>query len=324
MDVLKYPMLMLPATKNYLWGGERLRRRYGKAPDGSGPLAESWELSCHPDGPSVIGSGMFTGETLSDYIGLCPDSILGSRHAGKRELPILVKLIDAAEPLSIQVHPDEEYANRVEGGHGKAELWVVLECDEGAELVCGVNRALPPEEFKRRIADGTLGEALARVPVKPWDVLYVAPGMIHAIGGGILLAEVQQNSNLTYRIWDYGRVGADGLPRELHVEQALAVARLKPVSEKCESMVLASGDAWTLDRLFASELFRVRRLRLHSGVYAGNAGGDSFLGMLCLGDNMKLTWRGGALLLRKGWTVFLPAGLGAFTFGGNGDALLID
>ena len=143
-------------------------------------------------------------------------------------------------------------------------------------------------------------------------------------GGGILLAEVQQNSNLTYRIWDYGRVGADGLPRELHVEQALAVARLKPVSEKCESMVLASGDASTLDRLFASELFRVRRLRLHSGVYAGNAGGDSFWGMLCLGDNMKLTWRGGALLLRKGWTVFLPAGLGAFTFGGNGDALLID
>lgn len=109
----------------------------------SGLLAESWELSCHPDGRSVIGSGLFGGSTLADYIDLSPDSILGSRHAGKRELPILVKLTDAAQPLSIQVHPDEEYADRAEGGHGKAELRAVLECDEGAELICGVNTRTP-------------------------------------------------------------------------------------------------------------------------------------------------------------------------------------
>lgn len=205
-----------PAFKDYIWGGKKLVEEYGKEFQGE-RLAESWELSCHPDGESVIASGEYAGKTLSAYIREKGFGILGRNCRRFSDFPILIKLIDAHDNLSVQVHPDNGYALRNEGQYGKTEMWYIVDCEPGAFLYYGFSRPVSEEEFRRRIADNTLLEVLNRVDVQKGDVLFIESGTIHAIGKGIVIAEIQQNSNITYRVYDYGRVGADGksLGREI-------------------------------------------------------------------------------------------------------------
>ena len=216
-----------PAFKDYLWGGTKLRDVYGKNCDYD-KVAESWELSTHAAGQSVIAEGEYAGLTLNEYIEKCGKGILGTNCARFSDFPVLIKFIDAKEPLSVQVHPSDEYALRVEGEYGKTEMWYVVASDPGASLYFGVNKELTKEEFRQHIEDNTLTDVLYKADVKPGDVFFIESGTIHAIGAGILICEIQQNSNTTYRVYDYGRRGADGKLRELHVEKAIDVSTLTP------------------------------------------------------------------------------------------------
>ena len=220
------PLLLSPAFKDYIWGGNRLKRDWGKRTDMT-PLAESWELSCHEAGPSVIAGGAYAGRTLGDYLAEHPEDA-GTKAQNAGAFPLLIKLIDAAGPLSVQVHPDDAYAREFEHSLGKSEMWLVLDASEGAGIYYGFKRETPLAEMRAAIENNTLTELLSWVPAKTGDCFFIPAGTVHAIGAGLMVAEVQQSSNLTYRVYDYGRVGADGKPRPLHVEKAVISTRRWP------------------------------------------------------------------------------------------------
>lgn len=218
-----------PAYKDYIWGGHRLNNEYNK----NSPYektAESWELSCHPDGLSVIKDGEFKGKTLKEIIDSHPD-ILGENGNAFDFFPILIKLIDAADKLSVQVHPNDQYAMENENSSGKTEMWYVIDAEKDATLVYGLKKDITREQFQDYAKNGKIAEILNFVPVNKGDVFFIRSGMIHAIGKGILIAEIQQNSNLTYRVYDYDRKGTDGKTRPLHTEKALEIADLSKVQD---------------------------------------------------------------------------------------------
>ena len=220
------PFYLKAPVKDYIWGGTRLRELFGK--EGGDRLAESWELSCHPDGECYIMGGEFDGMKLSDFVNEHPEAV-GSGFKSGDSFPVLVKLIDAKNDLSVQVHPNDEYAHKYENDNGKTEMWYVIDAAPDSELIYGFNEELSKEDFRKAIENNTLMEKLRRVPVKQGDVFFIEPGTLHAIGKGILIAEIQQSSNVTYRVYDYGRLGADGKPRPLHIEKALEVTNTKPL-----------------------------------------------------------------------------------------------
>lgn len=297
-----------PAYKDYLWGGTRLKNEYGKA-CGTPILAETWELSCHPDGESTIASGEDAGKTLAAYLAQHPESA-GTRCAAQGGLPLMIKLIDAAKPLSIQVHPDEAYAQKNEGQHGKTEVWYVVEAQPGAFLYYGFAHAISKEEFAARIADNTLTEVLNKVFVKAGDVCFIEAGTVHAIGAGVVIAEIQQSSNVTYRVYDYGRVGTDGKPRALHVEKAKDVSVLEPPKQYDFGPHLAVCEA------FESDLLNV------DGTAQLSAGEDSFHSVLVLSGSGKICCGGQELAFQKGDSLFLSAGSGVYSICGNCRAII--
>ena len=234
-----YPLLLKPAVKEYLWGGNTLKTRFSIESD-LAITAEAWVLSTHKNGPSTVQNGEMAGKTLQQALAAW----------GQSTPDILVKLIDARDKLSLQVHPDDAYAQAHHQSPGKTEMWYVLDAEPGACLICGFERDMTTEEFAAHIQNGTADKAVAHFPVKAGDVFFIPAGTVHAIGAGILIAEVQQNSDITYRVWDWGRVGADGKGRELHVEQALAVSETVPYTLPCgqagEVKAIAGGTLRTL------------------------------------------------------------------------------
>ena len=217
---MNYPFILQPSGKDYLWGGQRLNTEFEKQID-LDPLAETWECSTHPDGPSIVKTGGFKGQTLSKVISDNPQ-FLGARHSEDKALPILIKFIDAKSDLSVQVHPDDEYAFVYEGGQlGKTEMWYVLDAVKDAHLVYGLKKDCTKEQIRESIEKGKLSNLLQSVKVNKDDLFFIEAGTIHAIGAGCLIAEIQENSNLTYRLYDYDRVGKDGKKRELHISEFL-------------------------------------------------------------------------------------------------------
>ena len=305
--------------KDYIWGGNRLRDEYGKKSD-KDKIAESWELSCHKDGQSVIENGEYAGKTLNEYIELCGKSVLGSNCDKFEYFPILIKLIDAKDNLSVQVHPENDYAMRVEGEYGKTEMWYIVDCEEGAELLYGFKHEISREEFAQRIKENTLLEVTNNVPVHKGDVFFIDAGTLHAIGKGILIAEIQQNSNTTYRIYDYGRVGADGKPRELHVEKACDVTKLIPPTRPTSPMgekVEYNGYAETL--LATCEYFNVNKLEIKEKAEL-NVTDKSFISLLCLDGTLTVA----DIVLNKGESCFIPAGYGNVKIKGTGEIIATD
>ena len=209
--------------QEYIWGGSKIHELLHKDTGTLPRVAESWEVSTHPAGKSIVENGAFRGKTLNEYFDQIGWGTAGRYAARNHQRPILIKYIDAKENLSIQVHPNDKYARKHEGDNGKNEMWFVLAADEGAFIYLGFSRDVTKEEIKRRIADNTLEEVLNRVEVKPNEAFYIPAGTVHAIGAGCLICEVQQTSNVTYRIYDYGRTDENGKPRELHVKKALDV-----------------------------------------------------------------------------------------------------
>ncbi|MGN0697000.1 MAG: type I phosphomannose isomerase catalytic subunit [Oscillospiraceae bacterium] len=313
-----YPMLLKPAFKDYIWGGTRLRDDFGKDCDYD-KVAESWELSCHKDGQSTIANGEFAGLTLSEYIEKAGRAVLGTDCEKFENFPILIKLIDAKDNLSVQVHPDNDYAMRVEGEYGKTEMWYVVDCDEGATLLYGFKHEISKDEFAQRIADNTLLEVTNAVPVKKGDVFFIQSGTLHAIGKGILIAEIQQNSNTTYRIYDYGRVGKDGKPRELHVEKAKDVTALCPAKAYPETPV-EQHDGYDIKLLSSCEYFTTYRVNVDSKAEF-EADEKSFNSILVLEGDPVISGNG-TVDAKKGDSIFIGAGSGKYTVEGKCTVIL--
>lgn len=312
-----YPLKLTAPCKDYIWGGTRLREEFGKeAP--TEKIAESWELSCHKDGESVIANGEYAGRTLSAYLSEVKTAI-GTSCLKYDSFPILIKLIDAKENLSIQVHPDDEYALRVEGEYGKTEMWYVVDCEEGAELVYGFREEISKLDFADRIKNNTLSEVLNHVKVNKGDVFFIPAGTLHGIGKGNLIAEIQQSSNTTYRVYDYGRRGADGRPRELHVEKAIQVTQLAPSQPAQRTAEREQGDGHTTLLLSECEYFRTRHLDITEKA-ALKADIRSFHALLVLDGEGEID----GVRLKKGDTCFIPAGYGAYCFMGRAEVILTD
>ena len=311
MEILK----LQPCGKDYLWGGTRLRDEYGKKIDLT-PLAETWECSVHPDGPSVIANGEYRGQTLSSVLKQHPE-YLGTK-VKNGELPVLVKFIDAKQDLSVQVHPDDTYANKHEGDNGKTEMWYVVESERGAGMYCGFKRKVTKDELADALANGTVTDLLNFIEVKKGDCLFIKSGTVHAICGGVLVYEIQQNSTLTYRLYDYGRVGADGKPRELHIAKALEVTDTQSVCRPNETVRRLSDGA---------ELLGECRYFIAVAYDTSECGGTevserSFSAFTCVDGECVLTAGGGSCALGRGDSCFVPAGSGKVRFDGN--AVLIE
>lgn len=314
------PIKLIPPLKDYIWGGTKLITKFNKKTK-LDTVAESWELACHADGMSVIGDGDAEGMTLADYITSKGREVLGTRAVGFQQFPILIKLIDAREDLSVQVHPDDAYARRYIGEHGKTEFWYIVSADEGASLLYGFAREVTREEVRRRIAENTLDEVCNRVVVKPGDTFMIEAGTLHSIGAGIVIAEIQQNSNTTYRLYDYGRLGRDGKPRRLEIEKALDVLRLAPAKNIVPRTAMDFFAGFSVTELVSCEFFTAYHVRL-SGECPFEAGSASFHSLLMLDGNVRLDYADGSKEIAKGDSLFVPAGLGRYRVTGDGDFIL--
>lgn len=306
----KKPFLLRPTGKDYLWGGKRLNDEFDKKIDMS-PLAETWECSTHPDGPSFVVGGEFDGMSLAEVLQEHPE-FLGTHPITKGELPILIKFIDANQDLSVQVHPTDEYAAEHEDGQlGKTEMWYVLDAAPGAELVYGLRHEMTAAKLRKCIENGTIGKYLQRVKVKPDDVFFVEAGIVHAIGAGVLVAEIQENSNLTYRLYDYDRVDSKGQKRKLHVEKGIAVANLKSSAEPRQPMrVLKYRQGMASELLCRCKYFEVYRMLVNTErrqVVRYQADEISFRVLLCVNGCGTISYGEEAINFYKGDCVFVPA-----------------
>lgn len=310
------PIKLKPAFKDYLWGGTRLKEEYNKKTDLE-KVAESWELSTHKDGESVVFGGEYDGLKLSEYIEKIGRENLGKNALAFDYFPLLIKFIDAKNNLSIQVHPDDEYAMEHEGEYGKTEMWYIMDCEEGAFLYYGFNREITKEELEKRIADNTLLEILNKVEVKKGDVFFIPSGTVHAICSGIIICEIQQNSNTTYRVYDYDRRDANGNPRQLHVRQAIDVARLSPSPKQKGLKKLSEGD----EELSACKYFTVRKLDVN-GEKSIEIDDSSFRSFIVTNGSGALIVNGEKTEFEKGDSIFVPAQNAACTIEGSCEIIL--
>lgn len=309
MKTSLYPFLFAPNLHETIWGGDRLCPFKGLTPH-ENPVGESWEVSAVPSSPDTISNGAEKGKDLISVISSDPEAILGKavskQYCGK--MPLLVKFIDAKRDLSIQVHPNDEMAKRVHNKMGKTEMWYVLDAKPGSYLYCGFKTKISKEEYKQRIADGTITDVLARHEVKAGDVFYIPAGRVHAICSGIMLAEIQQSSDVTYRIYDYNRPGLDGKPRELHTELAAEALDFN-VADSYSSEY--KHEANTPNVILDTKYFCVRVSDLDKPHHYAMKGFDSFVVCMCLkGDcKIKVNETGDELVLKEGYSCLIPAAI---------------
>ena len=299
-----YPLLFERNLKTLVWG------------------SEDWSVSAVKGSESVVANGRWKGCTLSEVISQDPAALLGGKVAERYEgrMPLLAKIIDAHQDLSIQVHPDDEMALREHGKMGKSEMWYIIDAQPGASLYSGFRSAISPEEYKRRVAEGTITEVLARHSVKPSDVFYLPAGRVHSIGAGITLAEIQQSSDVTYRIYDYNRPGLDGKPRELHTELAAKAIDYRVQSDYRTSYTAAgSGTSAILDTPF----FRIRLIECRGREERRLKAEDSFVILIVLSGECHLRCEESPLevSLGKYSGCLIPAAIADFTLEGEAKIL---
>ncbi|ONI48384.1 mannose-6-phosphate isomerase [Candidatus Epulonipiscioides saccharophilum] len=307
---------LIPAYKDYIWGGSKLKSGYGKDSD-LDIVAESWELSTHGDGLSIIANGEWGGKSLREYVRENGKSVLGTNCCEESDIPILIKLIDAKQNLSVQVHPDDEYAKLHENDYGKTEMWIVLEAEENANLIYGLNTDLTPEEFKQNIENNTLAQVMNFVPVQKGDIFFIKAGLLHAIGAGIVIAEIQQRSNITYRVNDFGRLGPDGKPRELHIDKAIDVTCLKKVDHSSIKYNWDEVQGNKIAELVDCKYFKVLSVDL-SGKLERDVDHTSFEALLILEGKVRIN----NMTINKGETVFVPANTGKYELEGIGQIII--
>lgn len=306
-----HPFLLKPAGKDYLWGGTRLKDDFSKEIDLE-PLAETWECSTHPDGPSRVVSGMFQGKLLSEVLKEHPE-FLGTHPRTQGELPILIKFIDARQDLSVQVHPDDEYARiHEQGSLGKSEMWYVLDAAGDAKLVYGFYHDISREMLKKSLETGTVEKYLQKIKVQKDDLFYIEAGTVHAIGAGVLIAEIQESSNLTYRMYDYNRTDKNGRTRELHIDKALAVANRKGSRSPRQPMrVLRYQKGSATELLCRCKYFQAERQLINTERCREMADfqtdSNSFQVLLCIDGCGTLFGDEEMLHFFKGDCIFVPA-----------------
>lgn len=309
MEIIK----LKPIFKDYIWGGYRLKNDYG-FDTGYEKTAEGWMLACHKDGMNTVDGGEYDGKTLQEVVDeVGKEKLLGKRSDKYPYFPLLIKLIDAYDNLSIQVHPDDKYAREVENEYGKTEMWYVLDAAEGATLIYGFKEEISSQEFKEAIENNTLLDKLNVVNVKKGDTFFIEAGTVHAIGKGAMIAEIQQNSNCTYRVYDYGRVGADGKPRELHIKKAIDVSKTVPPKYDMKPM----GETKHVDKnevqlITKCDLFSVNRYKCTNRLTL-NVSENSFMHILVIDGKGTVDGRAA----KKGDSFLIPASYGDVIIGGN-------
>ena len=323
-----YPLTFAPVFRDYIWGGRNLETRFGrKLPPGI--IAESWDISGHPSSPTAVDAGPLIGLELPAVQARLGEKLVGTQSrwaTDRKKFPLLVKLLDANRHLSVQVHPPDEYALTNEKGElGKAEMWYVLYARPDAELIYGLSQHTTPQEFRAALQGGRLSDYMNRLPVREGDAILVSPGTLHALLEGVIVAEVQQNSDTTYRVYDWDRLGVDGKPRPLHIDKALDVIDFDVVRPQVQTpIVVADGHGIRRAEVSRCQYFVVEQVELNDGaVYRGNCDGSTFELWGCLAGEVQLRWAGDLLSLPAVRFVLLPAVLGAFTVRAERPATLL-
>jgi len=302
-----YPLTFLPIFKERVWGGRNLERLYGKSLPPKVPVGESWEIADRPEGVSQVASGALAGKDLRWLMQNHAEELLGPAKAVRDRFPLLVKILDAQAQLSLQVHPPARLAGSL-GGEPKTEMWYVASATGSAQLYAGLRRGVTREEFKRRIREGSVAECFHRHPVQAGDALFLPSGRVHAIGAGNVIFEIQQNSDTTYRVFDWDRVGLDGKPRELHLAQSLASIDFNDYEP---ALIRATPDhrqpVWR-QRLVSDQLFTVDVWELAQGVTTTLACPvGSVIGVVAGG--LQVQHPQGAASLQTGEFCLVPASL---------------
>jgi mannose-6-phosphate isomerase len=310
-----YPLLFTPTYHQRIWGGIRLRTLFGY-PIPSEQTGEAWVISDHPNGKTTIRNGVYRGKTIGELLAEQPDWFAPKRL---ERFPLLVKLLDANDKLSVQVHPDDRFAAVHENGElGKAECWYVVHAEPGAEIVYG-HTARTRDELAEMIAANRWDELLVRVPVRTGDFFYIPHGTIHALGKGIVVLEIQQNSDATYRAYDYDRVDQSGRKRELHIDKVLQVTNVPNVPAQIRAKTVGSRFL-QVNRYLVSPFFTVEKWTLRGS--RDEASGDRFSLLSVLAGSARLEWSGGDLTVEKGDHLLIPRTLGRYRLVGEMEAIV--
>jgi mannose-6-phosphate isomerase len=306
-----YPFRFHPVFKERIWGGDRLKTVLGKDTGEMKQVGESWELSAVEDHISVVANGFLEGNDLQDLIGIYMGDLVGERVFEKfgTEFPLLVKFIDAEDDLSIQVHPDDKLAKERHNAYGKTEMWYVLDADPGSQLNSGFNRILDRKKYLEYFQEGRLIELLHFEEVKAGDVFFIPAGRVHAIGKGILLAEIQQTSDVTYRIFDYNRKDKKGKVRKLHTELALDAIDFNNTGNSKTKYSVVRNSA---SPVVSCEYFVTNVLELDEQVHKEVSILDSFIIYICVDGNCSIKWDEGSEFLMKGEIILVPASVEEF------------
>jgi mannose-6-phosphate isomerase len=318
MTNLCYPLTFTPVFRDYIWGGRNLETKLGRQIP-PGIVAESWEISGHPSSPTLVDNGSLAGKTLPELMELFGLDLVGSRSQAMLahgKFPLLVKLLDANQPLSVQVHPDDDYARRHENGElGKTEMWYILHSDPGAYLIYGLKTKVTPADFRRSLEAGHLETYLHQLPVKTGDAVFIPAGSLHAIMSGILLAEIQQNSDTTYRVYDWNRLGVDGKPRPLHVDKALEVINFEQIEPGVYlPELLEENTTFRREMITTCPYFNVERITFTEGncTFSGQCDGSTFEIWGVMSGCGQIIWANDLLELPAIRFTLLPANLGEF------------
>ena len=323
-----YPLQFTPIFKDYIWGGRSLDTVLKRAIP-AGTVAESWEIAAHPNGETPVANGPLAGQTLAAAQKVWGEKLVGSRNQPSLEqgkFPLLIKLLDANQWLSVQVHPDDPYGLANESDYGKTEMWVVLHAEPGAELIYGLKTGATRESFAQAVEENRVEDALHRVSVAKGDALFVPAGTVHALGPGLIVAEIQQNSDTTYRIYDWGRAGTDGKPRPLHIDKALKVIDWTRIEPALVAPVVApAGQKGVGVELLAEcAYFHTERVLVNAGrAYAGKCTGETFEIWAILSGSARLEWGNESLELSGISWVLLPAALGEYRIKALSSSLLL-
>ncbi len=309
------PIPTVPCYKSMPWGGTSLNDDYGKKSTFA-VTGESWEAAEHFNGKTPAASGEFAGMDFAQIIAAMPEGAFLGKLTTDGKFPLLFKLIDARDRLSVQVHPDDAYA-AADGDRGKTEMWIVMSAEEGAGLYLGFKEAISREEYQKLIEKNELESALQFIPCKAGDTFFLQPGLVHAIGTGLVIAEIQQSSDTTYRVYDWGRLGLDGKPRALHIEKALDVSKTELKGELGAVLPIKTAGA-EIEYLPACSMFATQRIRLHDRCEIAHSG-DSFSIVFCAKGALTITADGGEVALSTGMTAVVPAAADGFTLCGNGE-----
>jgi mannose-6-phosphate isomerase len=303
-----YPFKLMPTLHVKVWGGRKLESELGKALPTNEPYGEAWELH----DTSTVANGNYAGRTLSELIAQHGTAIIGAGFNPAEGMPLLIKLLDASDWLSVQVHPNDEQAKKLEGDpRGKTEAWVILATDPGAKLVIGVQPGTSREDMAEAIRAGTLESMLVYGEVQAGDVLYLPANTVHALGPGILLYEVQQSSDVTYRLYDWNRMGLDGKPRAMHIDKGVQVSNVESLPEITHP---------TDDLLVSGTYFQTVRHTLEDAALNLNTDGH-FHALTCIAGTIWVKGGGEVFNLSLGQTALVPAALGEYTVSGSGTLL---